>query len=86
MKPLFTYINSILIAKNVIYFKKKTYIVFKVCNKRWKLKIVGALNFGICWGCEINDYSQFPSWIFLTLNFTSISYDSSSQGGYSSLM
>jgi len=37
-------------------------------------------------GCEINDYSQFPSWIFLTLNFVSISYDSSSQGGYSSLM
>jgi len=37
------------------------------------------------WGCEINDYSQFPSWIFLTLNFTSFSYESSSQGGYSSL-
>ena len=41
---------------------------------------------GIYWGCRTNDYLQFSSWIFHTLNFTSISYDSSSQGGYSSLM
>jgi|TARA_R100001460_G_scaffold79215_1_gene120208 hypothetical protein len=53
----------------------------------WKLKFGSLKNIGgIYWGCEINDYSQFSSWILLTLNFTSISYDSSSQGGYSPLM
>ena len=45
----------------------------------WKLKFGSLKNIGgIYWGCEANDYSQFSSWIFHTLNFTSISYDSSS--------
>jgi len=33
------------------------------------------------WGCEINDYSQFPSWIFFTSYLTSFSYENSSQLG-----
>ena len=41
---LFKYINSMFISKNVIYFKKKPHC-FLSLYKRWKLKIVGALNF-----------------------------------------
>jgi len=55
-------------------------------SKRWKLKIVGALN---VWN-SIGDVRLMITHNFRlgfsTSYFVSISYDSSSQGGYSSLM
>ena len=70
----------------VLFIKKKRAVILSLVIW-WKLKFGSLKNIGgIYWGCRTNDYLQFSSWIFHTLNFTSISYDSSSQGGYSSLM
>jgi hypothetical protein len=91
--------KTILLDKLLVYFDCHHFylLVFCLCKKKravilslviwWKLKFGSLKNIGgIYWGCRTNDYLQFSSWIFHTLNFTSISYDSSSQGGYSSLM
>ena len=70
----------------VLFIKKKRAVILSLVIW-WKLKFGSLKNIGgIYWGCRTNDYLQFSSWIFHTLNFTSISYDSSSQGGYSPLM
>ena len=82
----FILIVIIFISLCFVYVKKKRAVILSLVIW-WKLKFGSLKNIGgIYWGCRVNDYLQFSSWIFHTLNFTSISYDSSSQGGYSSLM